>query len=367
VSGSTFNVQDREHMRRALELGARGLFTTTPNPRVGCVIAHNGRVIGEGWHERAGEAHAEVRALADTEARGERARGATVYVTLEPCNHHGRTPPCTEALLAAGVARVVVAMRDPNTLAAGGAERLTNAGVAVDCGLLEDEARELNVGWIKRMLEGRPWMRVKIAASLDGRTALDDGSSQWITGAAARADGHRWRARACAILTGIGTVRQDDPQLTVRDVPTSRQPLKVVVDRHGELPPNARLLASGDVLVVSADAPKHVWPTAESVVLRGPDGRVDLKAMLRLLAERGINEVHVEAGAKLNGALLGAGVIDELLLYLAPCLLGDPARGMFALPAPLTQLAGRVPLVIREQERIGEDWRIVARFGAKAS
>ncbi len=362
---TAFDDRDREHMRRALDLAARGLFTTTPNPRVGCVIVRDGCVIGEDWHERAGEAHAEVRALADVRARGDTARGATIYVTLEPCNHHGRTPPCTEALLAAGIARAVVAMRDPNPVAAQGAERLAAAGVAVEHGLFEAEARELNAGWVKRMQVGRPWVRVKIAASLDGRTALDNGASQWITGPAARADGHRWRARACAILTGIGTVQQDDPQLTVREVETPRQPLKVIVDRHGELPTNARVLESGDVLVVSAETPRSVWPAhAESVVLRGPDGRVDLDRMLALLAERGINEVHVEAGAKLNGALLAARGVDELLLYLAPCLLGDPARGMFALPAPLSRLAERVPLSIRAVERIGEDWRILARVAA---
>jgi len=348
-------------MRRALELAARGLFTTTPNPRVGALLVRDGRVIGEGWHERAGEAHAEVRALADARAKGESARGATLYVTLEPCNHYGRTPPCAEALVAAGVARVVIAMRDPNTAAAGGVRRLEAAGAAVECGLLEDEARELNIGWIKRVREGLPWVRVKIAASLDGRTALEDGSSQWITGEDARADGHRWRARACAILTGIGTVLQDNPQLTVRGVHTPRQPLKVVVDRHGELPADARVLESGRVLVVSTEAPRTRWPAhVESVVLRGPDGRVDLAGMLRLLGQRELNEIHVEAGAKLNGALLAAGLIDELLLYVAPCLLGDPARGMFALPSPLNDLGSRVRLAVREQERVGEDWRIVA-------
>jgi diaminohydroxyphosphoribosylaminopyrimidine deaminase/5-amino-6-(5-phosphoribosylamino)uracil reductase len=359
---SGFSDGDREHMRRALELAARGLFTTTPNPRVGCVIVGDGRVIGEGWHERTGEAHAEIRALADVAARGATARGATAYVTLEPCNHTGRTPPCTDALLAAGVARVVAAMRDPYLPAAGGAGRLAAAGVEVEHGLLEAEARELNVGWIKRVRHGRPWVRVKIAASLDGRTALDNGESRWITGAEARADGHRWRARACAILTGIGTVQQDDPQLTVREVQTSRQPLKVIVDRHGELPVGARVLEGGNILVVSAETPRTTWPAnVESVVLRGADGRVDLERMLALLAEREINELHVEAGAKLNGALLAVGLVDELLVYLAPCLLGDPARGMFALPAPLARLAGRVPLSIQNVDRLGEDWRILAR------
>ncbi|HEV2685471.1 MAG TPA: bifunctional diaminohydroxyphosphoribosylaminopyrimidine deaminase/5-amino-6-(5-phosphoribosylamino)uracil reductase RibD, partial [Actinomycetota bacterium] len=245
---------------------------------------------------------------------------------------------------------------------------LRTARMKVDCGLFEDEARELNPGWIKRLREGHPWVRVKIAASLDGKTALEGGASQWITSPAARADGHRWRARACAIVTGIGTVRQDDPQLTVREVETRRQPLKVVVDRHGELPAHARLLERGDVLVVSAEAPKSTWPAnVESVVLRGADGRVDLHRMLHFLGEREINEIHVEAGAKLNGALLAAGLVDELLLYLAPRLLGDPARGMFALPAPLSQLASSVRLVIRDVQRIGEDWRIVARVDTRPS
>jgi diaminohydroxyphosphoribosylaminopyrimidine deaminase/5-amino-6-(5-phosphoribosylamino)uracil reductase len=362
---SAFNPsdRDRELMQRALELAARGLYTTTPNPRVGCVVARDGRVIGEGWHERAGEAHAEVRALADVAARGETARGATAYVTLEPCNHRGRTPPCTDALLAAGVARVVTAMPDPFPPAAGGVARLSAAGVKVDTGLLGAEARELNPGWIKRHIEGRPWVRVKVAASLDGRTALESGESQWITGEDARADGHHWRARACAILTGIGTVQQDDPQLTVRAVETTRQPLKIVIDRRGELPPKARLLSSGPVIVFSAEPPQATWPShVESLVIRGPDGKVDLARMLALLAEREINEIHVEAGARLNGALLAAGLVDELLLYLAPCLIGDPARGMFELPAPLARLADRTALSIASIERVGTDWRVLARL-----
>jgi diaminohydroxyphosphoribosylaminopyrimidine deaminase/5-amino-6-(5-phosphoribosylamino)uracil reductase len=357
-----FDDRDRECMRRALDLAARGLFTATPNPRVGCVLVRDGRVIGEGWHERAGEAHAEIRALADAKARGEATRGATLYVTLEPCNHYGRTPPCTDGLLAAGIGRVVAAMRDPNAIASRGGERLAAAGIAVEYGLCEDDARELNAGWIKRISVGRPWLRVKIAASLDGKTALDNGASQWITGSAARADGHRWRARSCAILTGIGTVLQDDPRLTVREVETSRQPLKVIVDRHGQLPARARVLDGGEVILVSAGTPQLAWPeNVEHVHLPGPDGRVDLAAMLRLLAERGVNELHVEAGAKLNGALLAAGLVDELLLYLAPCLLGDPARGMFALPSPLSLLVQRVQLRIREVARIGDDWRVLAR------
>jgi diaminohydroxyphosphoribosylaminopyrimidine deaminase/5-amino-6-(5-phosphoribosylamino)uracil reductase len=327
------------------------------------VLVHDGYIIGEGWHQRAGGPHAEVHALADAAARGADARGATVYVTLEPCNHQGRTPPCTDALLAAGVARVVAAMADPYPPAAHGAERLRAAGIEVDIGLFEEDARELNPGWLMRLEHGRPWVRVKIAASLDGRTALANGASQWITGEEARADGHRWRARACAILTGIGTVQQDDPQLTVRGVATPRQPLKVIVDRHGELPPNARVLADGEVLVVTASTPRAVWPPAvRTMNLPDRDGRIDLAAMMAALAAEGINEVHVEAGARLNGALLGAGLVDELLVYLAPCLLGDGARGMFALPAPLERLADRTPLRIVGVDPVGSAWRVLARI-----
>ena len=360
---SPFDDDDRAFMTRALELAELGLYTTTPNPRVGCVLVRDGRIIGEGWHQRAGGPHAEVHALADAVARGADARGATVYVTLEPCNHHGRTPPCTDALLAAGVRRVVAAMADPHPLAAHGAERLRAAGIEVDIGLYEDDARELNVGWLMNVEHGRPWVRVKIAASLDGRTALQNGESRWITGEQARADGHRWRARACAILTGIGTVQHDDPQLTVRGVDTPRQPLKVIVDRHGELPANARVLADGEVLVVTASTPTTVWPpTVRTMQLPDRDGRIDLAAMMAALAGEGINEVHVEAGARLNGALLAAGLVDELLVYLAPCLLGDGARGMFVLPAPLERLADRTPLRIAGVDAVGADWRILARI-----
>ena len=350
-------------MTRALALARRGLFTTTPNPRVGCVIARGDHVLGVGWHERAGEAHAEVRALHDARAAGNDVRGATAYVTLEPCNHQGRTPPCTEALIEAGIARVVAAMDDPDPVARGGAKRLEAAGVAVEVGLLENDARELNPGWISSITRGRPWVRVKTAVSIDGRTALTSGVSQWITGDAARADGHHWRARACAILTGVGTVRHDDPQLSVRAVETTRQPLKVVVDRHGELPATARLLREGEVLVVTAAPPRVAWP-ANVRVLTVPDrdGRIDLAAMLVELSRRGVNELHVEAGARLNGALLAAGLVDELLFYMAPCVLGDPARGMFELSKPLSRLSERFSLRIMGIEPVGEDWRILARF-----
>lgn len=354
---------DLQLMTRALALARRGLFTTTPNPRVGCVIARDREVLGEGWHERAGEAHAEIHALENARAQGKDVRGATAYVTLEPCNHHGRTPPCTKALLDAGIGRVVAAMKDPDPVAARGAERLAAAGVTVELGLLEDDARDLNCGWIKRTERGMPWVRVKIAASIDGRTALHNGSSRWITGEAARADGHFWRARACAVLTGIGTVLHDDPQLTVRAIDTPRQPLKVVVDRNGDLPRTARLLDGAEVIVVTAVAPRTSWPdNVRTMMSPDADGRIDLSAMLRALAAREINEVHVEAGAKLNGALLSAGLVDEILLYVAPCVLGEPARGMFDLRAPLADLSNRISLKVRGIDAVGEDWRILAHL-----
>jgi len=358
----TFTEDDRRHMARALGLAARGLFTTTPNPRVGCVIVRDGRVLGEGFHERAGLAHAEVAALADARASGHDVRGATLYVTLEPCNRHGRTPPCVDAVLAAGIARVVAAAHDPNPAQASGAQRLREHGVAVEVGLCEREASELNAGFVARMTRGTPWVRSKIAASLDGRTALPGGESRWITGAAARADGHAWRARACAVLTGVGTVLHDDPQLTVRDVATPRQPLRVIVDRRAETPRTARALAGGNALIVTAGAHGGGFgPGVEQVALPDAEGRVDLAAMMRELARRGLNEVHVETGARLNGALLRAGLIDELVVYLAGAVLGDPARGMFDIGAPLASLAERVELEFTAIDRIGDDVRLVAR------
>ena len=362
ATGAGFTDDDRRHMTRALALAERGLCTTTPNPRVGCVVVKDGVVIGEGWHERAGGVHAEVAALAAARSAGHDTRGATLYATLEPCNRQGRTPPCVDAVLDAKIARVVAAMRDPNAAQQGGAARLRAAGVQVDVGLLEAQASALNVGFVSRMMRGRPWLRTKLAASLDGRTALASGESRWITGAAARADGHAWRARACAIVTGVGTVLHDDPQLTVRAVATSRQPLRIVVDRHADTPPAARVLSEGNALVVTA-GPRNVhWP-ASTQWLAMPDGngRVDLHALLRALAERGINEVHVEAGAKLNGALLRAGLIDELLIYFAAALIGDPARGMFETAHPLASLGERTNVEWTSIERIGDDLRILAR------
>ena len=352
-------------MAEALALAARGLYTTTPNPRVGAVVVRDGAVVGRGFHERAGGPHAETIALAEA---GERARGATAYVTLEPCSHHGRTPPCADALVAAGVSRVVAAMADPNPLAREGADRMRAAGVAVEIGLMEAESRELNIGFISRVARGRPWVRLKVAASLDGRTALAGGESQWITGAEARRDGHRWRARACAILTGIGTVKDDDPRLTVRDIETPRQPLKVVVDSKLEVSPRAKLFASGAVLVVAAVADRDriarlAEVGAEVIVMPNAAGKVDLAALMVELARRELNEVHVEAGTKLNGSLVAAGVVDELLLYLAPSLIGDSGRGMFNLPAPAS-LAARTHLAVRDVTRIGGDVRVIARLGS---
>ena len=355
---------DNEWMARALHLARHGLYTTTPNPRVGCVIVRDGVVIGEGWHERAGAPHAEVNALA---AAGERARGATAYVTLEPCHHHGRTPPCDEALIAAGVARVVVAMRDPDPRTAGlGLERIIQAGVAVASGVLEPEARELNIGFVSRLTRGRPWVRMKIAASLDGKTALANGKSRWITGEAARSDGHHWRARACAVLTGIGTVRDDDPQLTVRAVDTPRQPRRIVVDSRLETPLTARVLAGGGTLIVCAAEDKTKIGRlqdqgAEVIVIPNAAGKVELPALMQELGRREINELHVEAGSKLNGSLINEDCVDELLVYLAPCLIGDRARGMADLPE-LTDLGGRRALSIGETRMVGGDLRILARL-----
>lgn len=354
---------DRDYMQRALELAARGLYTTTPNPRVGCVIVRDDIVVGEGFHERTGEAHAEVRAL---HAAGERARGATVYLTLEPCAHQGRTPPCADALIAAGVARVVAAMRDPNPLVAGGGfDRLRAAGIAVESGLLEEEAQALNIGFVSRMTRGRPWVRLKVAASLDGKTALANGKSQWITGSDARRDGHAFRARACAILTGIGTLRDDDPRLDVREVETTRQPLKILVDSRLEAPLDAKLFRSGKVLVAAAveDAARIAALEArgiEAVVLPNANGKVDLAELMLELGRRQLNEIHVEAGFKLNGSLMREGLVDELLVYLAPSLIGESPNGMFNLPA-LDDLSAQRRLEFTDVTRIGADVRLRAR------
>jgi len=369
----SFSAADHAFMARALQLAQRGLYSTTPNPRVGCVIVRHGTVIGEGWHERAGLPHAEAGALAAIAGAGDVARGgmggvaqgATAYVTLEPCSHFGRTPPCADALIAAGIARVVVAMPDPNPLVAGqGLAKLAAAGIEVGSGLLEAEARELNIGFVSRMTRGRPWLRLKVAASLDGKTALNNGVSQWITGPEARRDAHAWRARSCAVLTGIGTVRDDNPRLTVREVQTTRQPLRVVIDSRLETPPDAAVLEGGNVLIAAAqdDAVRGTALRArgaEIVLLPNAQGKVDLADLLLELGRRGINEVLAEAGTRLNGSLLRENCVDELLIYQAPILLGDSARGMFGL-AELTGLAGARHLRIIERRAVGADFRIRA-------
>jgi diaminohydroxyphosphoribosylaminopyrimidine deaminase/5-amino-6-(5-phosphoribosylamino)uracil reductase len=360
--------EDQAWMRHALALATQVLLTTTPNPRVGCVIVREGRVIGEGATQPPGGPHAEVVALRDAAARGESVAGATVYVTLEPCNHFGRTPPCVDALLAVMPARVVVAMGDPNPLVNGqGLARLRAAGIAVETGVYLDEALALNVGFVARMNRGSPWVWMKMATSLDGRSALNNGQSQWITGEAARADGHAWRARSCAVLTGIGTVLADDPQLNVRHVVTPRQPRRIVVDALFALPETARLLDGGEVWVFTAkvDAAKAARLAERNVrVIEMPDGRgkVDLPAMFRWLGQHEINEVHVEAGEKLNGSLLRDGCIDELLSYVAPMLLGD-AAGAARLPA-LESLADAQRFGFIDVTPVGQDVRLRARVEA---
>jgi diaminohydroxyphosphoribosylaminopyrimidine deaminase/5-amino-6-(5-phosphoribosylamino)uracil reductase len=354
---TAFSAFDHAMMRRALALAEKGLFTATPNPRVGCVLTQRERIVGEGWHEKAGAPHAEANALVQASAA---AKGATAYVSLEPCNHHGKTPPCADALIRAGVVRVVAAMRDPNPQSKKGGEALAAAGIRFEHGLMEEEARELNIGFVSRMARGRPWVRMKIAATLDGRTALANGKSQWITGSEARKDGHHWRARACAIATGGGTVKADDPRLTVREFETTRQPLRVVIDSHVETPPQARILQGEKVLLFAAVAGKTL-PNAEIVVMPNAGGKVDLKKMLGELGRRGVNELHVEGGFKLNGSLVREGCVDEFLIYMNPSLLGDSAQGMVNL-AEITALDQRVALKLRSVERIGDDLRIIARL-----
>jgi diaminohydroxyphosphoribosylaminopyrimidine deaminase/5-amino-6-(5-phosphoribosylamino)uracil reductase len=372
-----FSPLDSQYMAQALRLAEQGLNSTSPNPRVACVLVRDEKVIGTGWHQRAGEPHAEVLALREA---GDAARAATAYVTLEPCSHFGRTPPCADALVAAGVSRVVIAMQDPNPLVSGmGVARLRAAGIVVECGLMEAAARELNIGFVARMTRGTPWLRSKIAMSLDGRTALANGVSQWITGSEARRDVQHWRARSCAVLTGIDTVLADDAQLNVRDIPTTRQPLRVVLDSRLRMPLNAKILHSlpspdgrggeGGVLIYAALQDAEKISALEKLgvtvcVLANEQGRVDLPAMLRDLAQRGINEVLVEAGSVLNGALLQAGLVDELVLYLAPQLLGDMARGMAGL-GELSSLAQRVELQWQDVRPVGNDLRILVKVKRK--
>lgn len=365
---------DSRMMARALQLAYKGLYTTEPNPRVGCVLVRDGEIVGEGWHARAGEGHAEVNALAQA---GDRARGATAYVTLEPCSHTGKTPPCADALINAGVARVVAAMQDPNPLVAGkGLARLQGAGIQVECGLQEAEARALNPGFIKRMQTGMPYVRVKLAMSLDGRTAMANGESQWITGPDARADVQRLRARSGAVISGADAVLLDDSALTVRAAElglpeaeaaaaAARQPLRVLVDGRLRVPLENRLFREAGPLLVACKLLRgrvqgYVFAGAELLTL--PDKAqeyVDLKALLLELAKRGCNEVLVESGARLAGAFVNAGLVDELVVYMAPRLLGSRARPLLELP--FDNMAEAMQLDVTDMRVVGRDWRITAR------
>ena len=359
------------HIQKALGLATQALFISNPNPRVGCVITSpTGDVLGQGFTQKAGGPHAEIVALRDAQQKGHDLHGAAAYVTLEPCSHQGRTGPCCDALIAAGIAKVVASLPDPNPLVAGqGFARLKAAGVEVSVGDGAQESFELNIGFFSRMVRKTPWVRMKMAASLDGTTALPNGESQWITSSAARADGHAWRARACAVLTGIGTVLEDNPRLDVRDVATPRQPHVVVVDSLLQTPPDARLFIAGRACYIYCAAPndtafqarKQALESQGAVVVELPNAhnKVDLSAMLADLASRGVNELHVEAGSKLNGSFIREGLIDEMLVYLAPCMLGEGlAMAHFG---PLTQLNQGLSLDFKSVEKIGPDVRILAR------
>ena len=362
-----FTKADHEYMSLALRLAEQGLYTTTPNPRVGCVLVNKEQIIGQGAHIRTGEPHAEIMALRDAEAKFPNLiEGADAYVTLEPCSHFGRTPPCADALIKAGVKRVIAAMKDPNPQVAGnGLARLAAAGIKTEHGLMETQAHELNAGFISRMTKNKPFVRVKIAASLDGRTALANGESKWITGEAARQDVQHWRARSCAILTGIGTVLADDPQMNVRNIPNARQPLRVVVDSNLRISPQAKILEGGNTLIAYVSDSENKADTlskagAELIKVESSDGKVCIKQLLRYLAERGINEVVVEAGQMLNGALFALHLVDEFLFYYAPSLLGADARGMLAFPE-LQSTQERTQLSIIDVRQLGQDIRIRAK------
>ncbi|MBV7555704.1 bifunctional diaminohydroxyphosphoribosylaminopyrimidine deaminase/5-amino-6-(5-phosphoribosylamino)uracil reductase RibD [Pseudomonas sp. PDM28] len=361
-------ILDAHFMARALELARKGYYTTHPNPRVGCVIVQDGQIVGEGWHERAGEPHAEVHAL---RAAGEQARGATAYVTLEPCSHHGRTPPCADALVNAGVARVVAAMQDPNPEVAGrGLQRLAQAGIATESGVLEGEARKLNQGFLKRMEQGLPFVRVKLAMSLDGRTAMESGESQWITGPAARSAVQRLRAQASVVLTGADTVLADNARLTVRAdelgldaeqtaLAMSRPPLRVLVDGRLRVPLDAPFFKAGPALVATCVAVEEQYANGpECLIVPGYDGQVDLRQLLVELANRGVNEVLVEAGPRLAGAFAQLGLVDEFQIFIAGKFLGSSARPL--LDWPLAQMKDAPELKITEIRAVGDDWRVIA-------
>ncbi|MCW9014964.1 MAG: bifunctional diaminohydroxyphosphoribosylaminopyrimidine deaminase/5-amino-6-(5-phosphoribosylamino)uracil reductase RibD [Gammaproteobacteria bacterium] len=361
-------MSDKNYMARAIRLAQKGLYTTNPNPRVGCVLVKDGEIVGEGWHKKAGEAHAEINALNQA---GDRAEGATAYVTLEPCSHQGKTPPCADALIKARVARVVAAMVDPNPAVSGsGLKKLAAAGIATESGVLGPQARELNPGFIKRMATGLPWVRIKLAMSLDGRTAMASGESKWISGAEAREDVQKLRARSSAILTGTGTVIADDPSLNVRassealGIDTAPlQPLRVIIDSQCKTPKNAKMLDLPGQTIIFTSQPESVdfkHTNLEVITVDDLQGKVDLTAALKYLAEKEVNEVHVEAGSVLCGALLQQQLVDEIIVYMAPHIMGDSAKGLFHLPG-LDQMKQRIDLEINDIRPIGKDWRITAR------
>jgi len=361
-------MNDVAYMARAIRLAQAGLFTAHPNPRVGCVIVVDGEIVGEGWHEKTGGPHAEVVALA---AAGDLSAGATAYITLEPCSHTGRTPPCTEALIAAGIGRVVIGMKDPNPKVAGsGIEKLEQAGISVEVGVLEGEARKLNPGFIRRMEQGLPYVRAKLAASLDGRTAMASGESKWITGESGRADVQRLRARSSAIVTGAGTVLSDDPSLTVRMETVSQQPLRVIVDSHLSTPASSKIFRQeGSTLVVTASedgeaTEELVNAGAEVIQLSSAGQGVNLQELMKYLAERECNEVMIEAGATLTGSAIACGIVDELVIYMAPHIMGADAKGMFRIPG-LEAMENRIGLHIIDVRSVGDDIRITALVADK--
>ena len=358
-----FTEADYAFMAQAIRLARKGLYTTHPNPRVGCVIVNEGEVVGSGYHVVAGGPHAEIHAL---QMAGEKAKGATVYVTLEPCCHHGRTPPCTDALIAAGVARVVAAMQDPNPNVAGdGLLQLTNHNIETEVGLLEQQAHELNPGFLQRMKLGRPYVRCKLAMSLDGRTAMANGDSKWITSESARTDVQHLRAQSSAIVTGAGTVLADDPAMTVRLDDVTRQPLRVIIDSNLSTPPDAKILNQpGDTIIFTCSEDDDAAELLRNehvqvIMLTRTDDNVDLNEVMQYLATQQINEVLLETGATLSGAMLRAGLIDEMIIYIAPKLMGDGARGLFKLPG-LERMADSIDLDIKDVRKVGKDLRITA-------
>jgi len=359
-----FSSDDHAYMSQALQLAEKGLYSTSPNPRVGCVIVRDGKIAGSGWHVQTGQPHAEINAL---NIAGRAAQGATVYLTLEPCSHYGRTHPCAEALIRAKVAKVIIAMQDPNPLVAGrGASLLKQSGINVLVGSMGEWAKDLNVGFVSRMTNNRPWVRMKIAASLDGKTALNNGVSQWITGEAARHDGHRFRARSCAVLTGIGTVLEDDPQLSVRFIETSRQPLRIIIDSQLKIPTTAKVLrGEGELIFTTTDNKERISALKEAgarpIILPSEKGKIDLAGLMQILADFEINELLVEAGNRLSSAFIREGLVDELIIYLAPHLIGNRAMGMLQLPE-LTDLSEKYNLKIKDLRMVGEDIRIMSRF-----